>query len=326
MSIDVLCTECSAKLRVPDEAAGAQAKCPHCNAVFDIDANLVNQAPAAAPPTPDDQPMAPQPPSGDGHPPQTPGEVPQTPPPPNQFSAGAQDDVNPYAAPPSSGQPEAGYPLASTQFGQLDAGMTLQIAWEMFRANMPLLVTTHGTFLLIAVILSALSNAAEQNGSPGLSGMIDLVSVGLQWFMTIGTILITVGLARGRHVEYGELFAGGPWFLRFAVANILYGLMVGFGLLLLIVPGVYLAVKYWPVGYFVVDRNMQIMDAFKAAGDYTEGNKLQSILLWFLSFLVGLGGILLFCLGFVLAYPIITLMWSLAYLMITRQAIQRPQV
>lgn len=306
MPIEVQCPRCAARLHVPDEAAGAQAKCPHCQEVFRVDG--VEEATAVAPPTP---------------PPVTPANDPY---------AGLAETTNPYADPPKSSQPDNPYAPpetddtyeVATQLGRVDPGMALQLSWDLLKANLPILVTTHGAFLLIQLVFQLISSVAEQNGQPFAVMAIALGSTAAQWFLTIGLIIVTLQVARGQQPEFGVMFSGGPWFARVAVANLLFGLMVGLGFVLFIVPGIYLALRFWPFQYFIIDRDCSISESFSLAGQFTEGNKMSCFALGCIGVVVFLAGLLMLCVGLFFAYPVIMMMWTVAYLMMTRQPIQRP--
>jgi uncharacterized membrane protein len=43
--------------------------------------------------------------------------------------------------------------------------------------------------------------------------------------------------------------------------------MIGVGMVLLVVPGIYLAVRYQFMPYLIIDKGMQPMDALRAAGN-----------------------------------------------------------
>lgn len=317
MAIEVVCTQCNAKLQVPDEAAGAQAKCPHCEAVFEIDAAGA-PADGMAPPHVPDSSAPPVPPPADLGATTPYGD-------PNLHFDSPSDPQNPYAAPSSAAAPLSQSEVAKgpLELGRLDPGMCLQLAWDLFKSNIPLLLTTHLTFLVISILIQVVTDNLQDNGAA--VAVLTIFGTAVNWFLTIGIIKVTLDVARGKSVEYMEMFSGGPLFVRVVIVNILYGLMVMFGLLLFIVPGIYLAMKFWPAQYFVIDRDMEVMDAFRAAGEFTNGNKGQSLLLSLLSAAVSIVGFLALCVGFIVAYPIITLMWSVGFMMITRQPIARPQ-
>ncbi|MEM7314048.1 MAG: hypothetical protein AAF497_12950, partial [Planctomycetota bacterium] len=90
-------------------------------------------------------------------------------------------------------------------------------------------------------------------------------------------------------------------------------------------PGVYLASKYSPYIYFIVDRDSSIGESFRLAGEVTQGNKLQVALLGVIQFLITiLGFICGLCFGVIPAYAIASMMWAVAYLMMTSQPMMRP--
>lgn len=304
MAIEVVCTNCYAKLRVPDEALGAQAKCPHCENVFDVD-------------DVSDETMPPRPPQNE----------PLQPEDRNPFAEAVRDPAfdaaNPYASPKSDEAAEPFVP-GPIELGRVDAGMALQLAFELLKSNIPILLLTHCTFLLISFAVSSGAETAAQNGQQALGFVLNFGGTLFQWFMSIGIIIITLGVARGQRVEFGSLFAGGPYFVRMALYNVLFGLMVILGLLLFIVPGIYLALKFWPAGHFIVDRDCNLMKGFELAGQYTDGNKGACFVMFLIAFAVFLAGLLLFCVGFLFAYPLVTQMYTVAYLMMTRQQIHRP--
>ena len=52
MPIDVSCTSCSKKLRVPDNAAGKRIKCPQCKAPISVPSGSLPTSAGAAPSVP----------------------------------------------------------------------------------------------------------------------------------------------------------------------------------------------------------------------------------------------------------------------------------
>lgn len=325
MSIELDCPQCHATLRVPDEAAGQQAKCPHCEAVFEVIVDVPN-APAGPPPA-SPSPASPSPASP---PPVEPTSDPfaettvptsQTPPP--QSPPPSLDSDNPYAA-PAAGMQAPQRRFEEIQLGQLDAGKSMQLSWEIFRANLPIMLGANAIAMLVVSVLSGFGNGLEEVGQDGGATAVRIVGYAVQWFFGIGLALINLRIARAQPADIGLLFNGGPWFLRVALASILYYTAVGIGLVLFIVPGVYVASRFWAYQYFIVDRDCGVMESLNLSAEYTEGNKMQSVVLMLLTFVISLLGLLALCVGIFFAVPVVTMMWVVGYLMITRQPIQRP--
>jgi uncharacterized membrane protein len=96
-------------------------------------------------------------------------------------------------------------------------------------------------------------------------------------------------------------------------ATILYGLMVFIGLLLLIVPGVYVAMRYGQYLTAMVDRKLGIMESFQYSSSITTNNRMNLFLLALLGILISLAGCLALCVGLFFALPVIWLGWIVAY-------------
>ena len=321
MSLEIICPGCAAGLNVPDEARDAQAKCPHCTEIFDVKLALIGNAGEGMAETeyPSAQPAEAVPPT-----------PPPTPPPASPW-AKARDE-NPYAAPQSEvRQPVAGsggvsaVPLPSHP-GVVDAPTALELAWEIFKANMPVLLFSHLAFAGISMAVAIPRELAAENDAEGAAAFFHFIAIAIQWFLSIGLLKVTLGVARGQAADVGMLFQGGDQFFRFSMVSLLYGIMVFLGTLAFIVPGVYLALRFWPATYFVVDKDCGVSDAFALAGKFTEGNKLSLIYVFFLSIAVFLMGVIALCVGLVVAYPVVSMMWTIAYMMMARQPIQRPTV
>ena len=74
--------------------------------------------------------------------------------------------------------------------------------------------------------------------------------------------------ARGDKVEIGDFFKAG--FNKFGTllgAGILFMLGVGIGLICLIIPGIYLMVRWFFVTYLIVDKDAGVSEAFEKSGE-----------------------------------------------------------
>jgi len=70
-------------------------------------------------------------------------------------------------------------------------------------------------------------------------------------------------------------------------AMILYSVMIGLGMIALIIPGIYLAVKYFFYDYTILLDNQGIKGSFEKSGEIIEGNMLKLFFLsFFLSFVI----------------------------------------
>ncbi len=129
----------------------------------------------------------------------------------------------------------------------------------------------------------------------------------------MGIIKVTLEFLDGKQVSFSTAFSQTNKMITGFIASILFGIMITVGLLLLIVPGIYLATRF---GYFlhaIVDKNCGIMDSFKYSTELTRNNKMNIFVLALLTILVAIAGILALIVGLLWAYPTIYLALTIAY-------------
>ena len=324
MTLVLRCPQCVSRLNVPDEAKGATAKCPHCTNVFDVDANAVAEPDSSVNESWQDETL---PHPSAAKPEEFPAETPES----DELERDPAELANPYAAPATVVATESfEVSKAPMRHGMLVARDAFMIAWEIYLANFGTLLLAHAVTLSIALMFSEFANHLSEQGSGGLVGIIVLVSFGVQWFLMVGLISIALKASRGRRsIEFGELFSGLRKFPSVCIYMTLYFLMVLAGSCLLFFPGIYIALRYWPGVYLIVDRNVGFADAFRMSSHFTAGNKLQLLLVSFYSFIVVLIGVLPLVLGpgalivQLLAMPMSTMLGTVSFLLMTRQPIPR---
>ncbi len=232
MPIEFRCPQCEKLLRVPDESAGAKAKCPQCGAIADV--------PPSDAAAQDSEPSSPF--SGPAQPFQ----------PTARPTSG--EPVNPYSSPASGFEPSPAKPHLSGEVvpTAVDAGSVISYAWEVWKSNLGLLVgitvivfgVNIGFGIVQNVIVAIFENQGQQELGTFVSLPVGFLGNFIQIFLGIGQAQIVLKLLRGQPAEVGELFGGGPLFLRVLGASILAGLAMVVGMLACIVPGILLALFF----------------------------------------------------------------------------------
>ncbi|NND96962.1 MAG: hypothetical protein HKN47_06500 [Pirellulaceae bacterium] len=285
MAIEFFCSQCQQQLSVPDENAGKQAQCPSCNAVVDV--------PSAAP----------------------------------QAHGAGPTPTNPYSSPVETpGVQPLAFSSGEIQHQVFEPGNCVSVAWRLFNRNPGVLIGAAavilGTNVLFGVVSSVLQGATGDPQSPAAMLMGSLVSLSgnvVQAFLTIGMIRLCLAIARGQQAEFGMVFSGGPYFWRYLGASILFGIGVFVGMLLLLIPGIYVAITYWPALMLVVDRKCGVFESFEIAGGLAKGNRINSLILGVLAFAINILGLLMCFVGLLATLPIVHLMGVVAYLSMTGQ-------
>ena len=113
-------------------------------------------------------------------------------------------------------------------------------------------------------------------------------------------------------VQIADLWNPGP-FWRFLGAHILTVIAVAIGFLLLVVPGIILAIGLSFVPYLVVDRGLGPIEALKESWRITKGHKWQLLLLLLALVGINLLGVLALIVGIFVTVPITMLAFAHAY-------------
>lgn len=123
-----------------------------------------------------------------------------------------------------------------------------------------------------------------------------------------GTNWVYLKAIRGERIEIRDMFVvfqKNYW--NAVIANIVVGVIVGLGMVMLLVPGIIFACRLAFVPFLVVDREMDVMDALRVSWDMTRGHGWQIFFMGLLAIPVAIGGLL--CLGVGI---IISVMWITA--------------
>lgn len=133
-----------------------------------------------------------------------------------------------------------------------------------------------------------------------LDFLISLVSYWLYFGMT----LVGFKVLDRQPATFSDLLVLDRRFVRYVVATFLYCIMVVVGLLCLVIPGIYLAIRYGLVWYAIVDGNRMIRDAFRESALLTQGVKWHLLLFALASLVVLILGMLAFGFGVLIATPV----------------------
>lgn len=311
MPIEFSCPSCGKTLRVPDDAGGKHAKCPNCGTIQVVPGGAASLPTAqSTPPWSFGEPFA-------GGPPR------------KESSYDAGREVNPYA-------PSAPVTLEPKAAGPDDVPITNQRpsiedimghAWQIWKENLGLLVgvtlVAGAISLAIDIPRSLLQNAMAESGEQEMALLVVVVGTPLSsvvnLFVGIGVAQISLKLARRQPAEFAELFGGGQRFWPVLGGWLLATVAYTIGLLLCIVPGIILALMFWPFYYLLVDGRAKVFESYSLAQSITEGNWGTTFILALVSFGVMIVGVLAFCIGVLFAAPLVTMIWATAYLMMSGQ-------
>lgn len=233
------------------------------------------------------------------------------------------DDNNPYAAPQSSNFSPSPPLTGNIVPTVVDAGSIISYAMEVWKANLMLLVGVTVVFLGatwgLAIAQYLVNLIFEQLGQEWvgliLVAGINVTSAVVSIFLGIGQAKISLKLLRSQPAQFGDLFSGGPLFLPVLGAALLGGLAVWIGFIACVVPGLLLILFFWPFYWLVVDQKTGVIESFGVAYSIAKVNVGSSLILWLVSLGILLLGFIALFVGLLFAIPLVSFIWSTAYLM-----------
>ena len=136
--------------------------------------------------------------------------------------------------------------------------------------------------------------------------------------LAVGIAIMALSVFRGRKINgLNELFQAFQAYLPVFLAGLLFLLAMAIGLMLLVVPGVYIAVAYGFVTPLLAEDVMEVvagnkkpadidwMGRLKQASELVDGYKIKVFLYSVVLGLMGLSGLLILGVGVVVTLPIV---------------------
>ncbi len=162
----------------------------------------------------------------------------------------------------------------------IDAMGSIRFGWNTLKANLKFFVVLMAIVGIADLFVQLVSvGLPSEENNMGLSSILTIfvfliVSVTIRVIFEVGLIKISIMFRNCEKPQIRDLYRSNPIILmNYLVASCIYLLMVLVGLLLLVVPGIYLILKYQFYDYLIVDRGMGPFEALKESGRMTGGAK-----------------------------------------------------
>ncbi len=190
---------------------------------------------------------------------------------------------------------------------KIDIKETLSYAWEIFKANPVQHILVMIAFAIISQVTSVLIESLAG------SDMMLLSTLNLLDFLTISALtsmfLFSYSILQTRKSDkdlkdiISSVFDFDLWW-KYVVATVLSTLAVLIGLLLLVVPGVIVALGLMFAAYFVIDYKDNPIDALKRSWEITKGYKWTLLLLVVILTVLNILGFLALIVGLFVTMPV----------------------
>lgn len=240
-------------------------------------------------------------------------------------------------APPSTNVVEApttnGYSLEPpAQPIPLDIGFCIGQGWKHTIANFGQIFLFGLCYFAVSMVISAVltgigmavdgppqtipiegGQSIQVNSGGPVSSVASIIEQIVSIFLSLGAVRFGHRLLNGENPPISDLFSQGDKLLSGVGATILYFLMVIVGLILLIIPGIIVALRFGLFQQAIVEKQLGAIDSLKYSWNLTRENSLSLFGLYFVCFFIVIAGVLAVLVGLLWALPTVWLAGLIAF-------------
>lgn len=169
------------------------------------------------------------------------------------------------------------------------------------------------TFLIGAVLAMLPHPLGVRTSGDNPFGGANLLSNILSPVLGVGYYFVAFQIARGRAYGFGDFFHGFKKFLPVFLTALVSTILIALGFVLLILPGIYLAVSYLFAQLFVVDKNLSFWSAMEASRKIITKKWFSFFGLVLLLALLNVVGLIIFGIGLLVTIPLSACVVAAAY-------------
>ena len=216
--------------------------------------------------------------------------------------------------------------MADSKFSIGDA---VSFSWDAMKNNLGFFIPAVLILFVVGAIPGGFQSMSAYMGTALAaiwSLIFGIISFVVGTFINMAQIRIGLKFCDSQVADFPDMVSDYPRFLDFLVGSILYFLIVLGGLILLIIPGIYWAVRYHFFGYLILDQGMSPVDAIKKSGQITRGSWWHLFVFSLAMFGIWILGFLACCVGILFAFPVILVSIAYVYrsLLAAAPAVQEP--
>lgn len=239
-------------------------------------------------------------------------------------SAGADPGAHPGNYPP----PPPGSDPLTPGSEPFSIGNAFSYAWSKFKENAGAIIVATLVVIVASLVIQAIGEAVNAGVEGGTTTFGDPSDVTVTGFFVSGLVSILAGalsyiftaaLIRGSlDITEGEKFNLGAAFKKLDIAKVvitafLVSVLTTIGFLLLVIPGIIVAIFTAFALYFAVDSTGSAVDAIKSSVGLVKDNFGPVFLLILASIATMIVGLLALIVGVLVAIPILTIVWAYAF-------------
>jgi uncharacterized membrane protein len=207
---------------------------------------------------------------------------------------------------------------------RFNMGEAVKFGWETMKKNIMFFIP----LLVVAFLIKSVPGAISQYAGaefPIISFILVLTGWLLGFVVDMGLLKISLQFCDGIKGKLDDLLSSFDILLQFAVASIIYTMIIFAGILLFVVPGIIWGIRFSLYPYFIVEKKLGPIEALKASSRATTGAKWDLFLFGLLLGLINVAGFIFFVVGLFATIPTSMVAFAYVYRRLTEEPEPEPQ-
>lgn len=184
-------------------------------------------------------------------------------------------------------------------------------SWKYTKSQIWVLVGLFIGYFILSLIITLFGMPAQ--GSIVGQLIVNLISAIISCVFMLGYIKNMFQTLDGEEPQFSAYGQQSRKIFTYLIASIIYGIAVIIGTVLLIIPGIYLAIRLQFYSAFIVEEDCGIMESLQKSWNLTNGQIMPLFLLFLAMIGIAIVGCILFFVGIFIAAPLIYMMQCYAF-------------
>lgn len=146
-----------------------------------------------------------------------------------------------------------------------------------------------------------------------VSGLVSILGGLTGFIITFGTFNLYLKIIDGDTIAVRDVYSKFSRTWNFCLASFVYGFMVAAGYICLILPGIYLQLRFQFYPYFILDSDASPITSLKASWAITKGSVAELFFLWIVNYFIIWVGTLCLLIGVFPAHMVQQIALAKAY-------------
>lgn len=195
----------------------------------------------------------------------------------------------------------------------IDLQLLFKYSFRQYKKYASFIIGAVLTFIVLAVVPQIYFMMRAPETPTMKTQFISLLLTAVQLFLSLGFTKLMLLLIQDEYVRVADMFNNFRPFISYFIASFLYGIAVTVGLLLLIVPGIFVAIRFQFFPYFMLENGDSSFEALRKSYFLSQNLTFELLLFGIVVVVLNILGALLFGIGVILTYPLTTMATAVIY-------------